>query len=188
MKPTWRSAGAEDSLRAEGGLSLLVRHVESPSGKGFIPVTYFCDTLLESGKVFAGEDSIAYMQAVSRGRRMFERAMKREDIDGMEKKPTKIVKPVSLVSSVATPEVEPATQAQRDTILRLRRTRGFWQKGMSKKKLNDSDLIKLIRQEYFCDWDKLTKDEAGKILDHMNHRQKGFDRAITKSHKGCFTV
>jgi hypothetical protein len=186
MKPVWRNAGAEDSLRVEGGFVLLVRHVESENGKGFIPVTYFFNQLLETGKVFPGEDAIPYMQAVSRGRRMFERAMKREGIEGEEQKPAKAVKPVE--PKPAKPVEEPATQAQRDTILRLRRTRGFWQKGMSKKKLNDSDLIKLIRQEYFCDWDKLTKDEAGKILDHMNHRQKGFDRAITKSHKGCFTV
>ena len=188
MKPVWRNAGAEDSLRVEGGFALLVRHVESENGKGFIPVTYFFNQLLETGKVFPGEDAIPYMQAVSRGRRMFERAMKREGIEGEEQKPAKTTKPAKPEPTVIKTVGEPATQAQRDTILRLRRTRGFWQKGMSKKKLNDDDIVKLIRQEYLCNWSNLTKDDAGKIIDHLNKTQKGFDKSITRSHKKCFTV
>jgi hypothetical protein len=191
MKPVWRNAGAEDSLRAEGGFSLLVRHIESESGRGFMPVTYFFDQMLESGRLFPGEDPIAYMQAVTRGRRMFERAMKREDIIGA--KPVKIKakaakselaeqKPATIASVV-----ELATQAQKDTILRLRKRRGFWQKG-KKKLTNDNDTIKVIRQEYFCDWSSLTKEEAGKIIDHMNRLQKGFDKTITQSHKKCFAI
>jgi len=184
MKPVWRKAGHEDSLRSEGGLSLLVRHVESENVKGFIPVTYFFDQQLETGRMFPGEDPIAYMHAVTRGRRMFERAMKRDDlIDVPAAKPEPKQKQPATIASA----VELATQAQKDTILRLRRRRGFWQKG-KKKLTNDGDTIKVIRQEYFCDWDNLTKADAGKIIDHMNRLQKGFDNAISRSHKKCFAI
>jgi hypothetical protein len=186
MKPVWRNdtesedqpqpgcvaIRAKDSLRVEGSFSFIVRHVESVNGKGFMPVTLLFEQPLEIGKVFPGDDPVAYMHAVTRGRRMFERAIKRGE------------------TPEATNEPDPdlATQAQKDTIVRLRRTRGFWQKGLSKKRLEDSEVIKLVCQEYYCSWAKLTNKEASKIIDNLNGLQKGFDKSITRSRKRSFTV
>lgn len=167
MKPVWRddklasdkpesnavAVRAKDSLRAEGGRELFVWHIETATGKGFMPVTRFFDQILENGKVFPGDDSIAYMHAVTRGRRMFERAMKRDD----------------LIEEASRPDLKMATQIQKSKIVRIRHKIAL----LKKEKIRDTtDIVSVICKEFFCNWNNITAAQALKIIAQLTKRQE----------------
>jgi hypothetical protein len=64
---------AEVDLRIEGYCRLAVNHVLTIQGPAFMPVVYVNNAVVETGKIFYGDDDIAFMYAASRGRRMFNR-------------------------------------------------------------------------------------------------------------------